>query len=166
MIKYEDGKPIKKFTEYYLPQMNITTKAKEINGLNRDTLKKKGAKVFSKGASERIVNFLNEDKDLPIVAHNVWYDLDKALMKTFKRVNMQHILPPKERWRCTMKMSQKLPGKPLALLDDILEYFNYDRRDLSKFHDAMTDAGLTAQVYMKMMTAPPPSVSHLGFTKE
>ena len=64
-----------------------------------------------------------------------------------------------------MIMAGQLPGKPLALLDDILEYFGYERRNLDDFHDAMNDANLAAQVYMKMMLSPPPNLSHLGFTK-
>ena len=64
-----------------------------------------------------------------------------------------------------MEMSNKLPGKPLALLDDLLEYFEYDRRDLDETHDAIADAGFAADVYMKLMTAPPAPISKLRFWK-
>lgn len=50
-----------------------------------------------------------------------------------------------------------------ATLDGVLEYFNYERRDPDEPHNAMSDCVLTAQVYMKLTTKPPPPVSKLGF---
>ena len=47
------------------------------------------------------MNFLNEEKDLQIVAHNVGYDRDSVLAKAFKKVGNEDKLPSNDRWDCT-----------------------------------------------------------------
>jgi len=42
-----------------------------------------GAKEFSLVASERLMNFLNEHKDLSIVAHYAKHDRDQCLKPAF-----------------------------------------------------------------------------------
>ena len=57
-----------------------------VHGLTRSILESKGAKSLTVGACERMINFLNEYKDLPIVAHYVNHDRDRVLTKAFKKL--------------------------------------------------------------------------------
>ena len=45
--------------------------------------------MISKGQVEILLNFLNERKDLPIVAHYVKYDRDDVLKPAFERLGMK-----------------------------------------------------------------------------
>ena len=89
-----------------MPKSVMTYESMKIHGKDRKVLTTLGAKPFTKGASEILINFLNEHPDLPIVAHNVEYDRDTVLKKAFDRVDNVNSLPPAERWRCTLKMSE------------------------------------------------------------
>ena len=122
--------------------------------MSRNELVKKGADKFSKGKSNLLMYFLNAFKDQPIVAHYVEHDRDQVLSKAFEKASSQDILPPKDRWRCTFEMAKQLPGIKTCQLDDVLEYFNYERRDPEAKHDALEDCRLTAKVYMEMMKRP------------
>ena len=110
--------------------------------------------------------FLNEHPDLPIVAHNVEHDRDKVLNKAFERVENTEALPPNRRWRCTFNKSKGLNGLQHLMLDDVLEYFDFERRGEDDLHDAVTDCELTAKIYMKLMARPKPKKSIYGFARE
>ena len=119
--------------------------------------------MFSKVTSDMIMNYLNIMKDLPIVAHNVQHDRDKVLKPAYKKVDNLDALPPDSRWRCTQEMANKIPGLNMISLDDALEHFGHERRDLDKPHDALEDARCAAKVYMSIMAMPEMKKAKLGF---
>ena len=63
-------------------------------------------------------------------------------------------------------MSSKLPGLNFIFLDDVLEYFGHERRDLDKDHNAYDDARLAATIYMEMMKRMDIKNPSLGFVRE
>ena len=146
-----------------MPEGEFTESALRVHGLSRKVLKKKGAKVFTKATSDMIMNYLNIMKDLPIVAHNVEHDRDKVLMPAFKKVGNLDALPPDSRWRCTQEMANRIPFLNMVTLDDALEHFGHERRDVDKHHDALEDARLAAKVYMSIMAMPEMKKGKLGF---
>ena len=146
-----------------MPEHKFTRDAKKVNNLDKKKLKEMKAEEFTKGKSNILMNYLNTHKDLPIVAHYAKYDRDKVLYRAFKKVGNLDKLPPKERWRCTFDLACSIPDIKDTTLDGVLDYCNYERRDNDQPHNALTDCVLTAQIYMKMMTRPPPPVSKLGF---
>ena len=101
----------------------MTYESIKIHGKTKKVLNTLGAKAFTKGASQILINFLNEHPDLPIVAHNAEYDRDTVLKGAFDRVDNANSLPPADRWRCTLKMSEDLPDLSSRSLDDLLKYF-------------------------------------------
>ena len=109
------------------------------------------------------MHYLNNQRDLPIVAHYVNYDRDKVLRPAFKKVDNLDALPPNSRWRCTQEMGFKVPGLNMVTLDDALEHFGHDRRDVDKPHDALEDARCAAKVYMSIMAMPDMKKGKLGF---
>lgn len=95
---------------------------------------------MTKGACEIFRNFLNAHPDIPIVTHGVRYDRDKVFRPTFEKLNAGYCMPVESRWRCTLKMSERCPGLLLRTLDEVLEYFKYERRDEDEKHDAIKDS--------------------------
>ena len=71
-----------------------------------------------------------------------------------------------DRWRCTWKLSEGLPGIECRLLDDLLEYFGMERRAVYKPHDAVDDCKYAAEVYMKIMKMLKAKAEDLGFHEE
>ena len=141
----------------------MTEKAIKTHGLTRELLKYKGAKKASEGQLKILLNFLNEKKDLPIVAHFAKYDRDQVLLPTFKRLGMEKMMPPVERWRCTFEEAERVPDVKIRDLDTLLEHFGFEARDEDVLHNAVLDCQLTAKVYMELMKLPPRKVSELGF---
>ena len=126
----------------------------------------RGALDWTKGECEKLVNFLNEHKDLPIVAHNESYDHWKVLKPAFEKVGKLEALPKTDRWRCTQKLAQQKLVQDAYFLDAVLESCGYDARDEDEPHEAGTDALLAARVYMHLVQIPEPYKSHLGFLTE
>ena len=85
---YTNGKESARYRykKYFLPKGKITTSAFNTHGYTIDMLKEKGAKMFTNGDSQKLVNFLNIEKDYPIVAHFAKYDKEDVLKPAFKRV--------------------------------------------------------------------------------
>lgn len=92
-----------------MPEHRITASASLVNGLTLVELKKLGANNWTKGKSEILTAFLNEHPDLPIVAQSANYDRDDVLGKAFNKVGNINIMPNPCRWRCTYKLSNRLP---------------------------------------------------------
>ena len=109
------------------------------------------------------MNFLNEKKDLPIVAHHVKYDRDDVLKPAFDRLGIKSRMPKDDRWRCTFMMTAREPKIKKRSLDAILEHYRFKSRANTDAHDAVEDCQLTAKVYMKLVQLPPPKTSQLGF---
>ena len=85
------------------------------------------------------------------MAHNVKYDRDEVLAPVFGKVDCAQNMPAWDRWRDTWAIAHQLPDVMGFSLDDLLERFGFDRREEDATHDALTDARLTAQVYLAMM---------------
>ena len=113
-----------------------------------------------------MASFLNEHKDLPIVAHSAKYDRDEVLGPSYDQVGNRKNLPDAMRWRCTYELSYRLPEVGARNLDDILSKVGLERRRDGETHDAITDATLCGQAYMKLMRLPNPKKPHLGFYKK
>ena len=118
---------------------------------------------WSKGESEILANFLTQHPDLPIVAHNEWYDHWKVLKPAFERVGNLEGNPKAERWRCTLKFAKKKLNQDCWKLDAVVEACDVDPRDEDLKHDAKVDARLAGEVYMKLFEMPDLPSSKLGF---
>ena len=110
-----------------------------------------------------LLNFLNDKKELPIVAHHVKYDRDDVLKPAFDRLGIKNKLPKDDRWRCTFLMSERDPKIKQRSLDAILKHYRFKPRANKDHHDAVEDCQLTAKVYMKLVKLPELKVSKLGF---
>ena len=162
---FQNGQDGKKHRERFTPRKEITKEAEETHGWSKEKLLNKGYKKFSKVASERLVNFLNEHPDLPIVAHKVKFDRDEVLKPAFKKVENDERLPKKERWRCTLAMAKVYGKIPVCFLDECLKHFKIEGRG-DDLHDAVTDARLAGELYMALMNQPVKKTRSLGFTIE
>ena len=60
-------------------------------------------------------------------------------------------MPDASRWRCTFKLSYRLPKLKGRSLDDILAALGMEPRAEGEPHDAINDATLCGQAYMKLM---------------
>ena len=109
------------------------------------------------------MNFLNEHKDLPIVAHYVKHDRDKVLRPVFKSVDNEAAMPPDSRWRCTCEMAQEVTDLTVCTLDDVVTHFKIEGKGRGKYHEAFTDCELTAEIYKRMVNKQPKKKSPLGF---
>ena len=63
IVRYENGKEARKYVQYFMPKKKFTKDARKLTGLDKIKLKAKGAKPFTVGASEKIMNFLKEKPD-------------------------------------------------------------------------------------------------------
>ena len=150
MVKVINGEIVDKFQSYVNPKRHIKQEASEINGIYDEDVKDEKT---IKELFPSILEFIN---NLPIVAHNIKFDLSflkNEYMRCFKKEL------PKYKSICTMKLwrtlylkiqKQKVPSAKLYTLvlnlldnDDIIEY-------QSNKHDAMCDVIATAKVFMKM----------------
>ena len=153
------------YSEFFIPTIEISKNAIGTHGLTKKKLKKLGAREWTKGASEMLVNFLNIKPDLPIVCHGVKYDRDKVLLPAFKRVDNVARFPPWYRWRCTLDYAERLPSLDSHHLDYVLERCGFKARREGSKHDARFDAKLVANCYMHLVKLPIPRPPELGFCK-
>jgi len=153
-ILFKNGQENKTYCRYFMPEAKITKSAKDTHGLSKEKLEEKGATSFTKGESERLMNFLNEHKEWPIVAHYAKYDREDVLRPAFEKAGTRKIFPSDGRWRCTFEMAGKskdlVPDDLPRGLDDLLEHFGYERRCEDDKHDALTDCRCAAKTYMKL----------------
>ena len=159
ILLYLDGKEIARhrYREYFLPEGNMTASALKTHRLTMEDLKKKGAKPLSRSALERLGNFLRERKDLPIIAHNVKYDIDQVLKPALKKLSLNESWLQENRWECTIKLADSrtdlVPREIDKDLNSLLKHFNLEYRDPKANHDAYIDCQKTAQLYMKLKEA-------------
>ena len=144
----------------------MTKRAVEIHGLTKKKLQEKGAKKWTKGASEQLSRFLSEYAELPIVAHCADYDYDKVLMKAFKNVGSLDWIPTAERWRCTQNLAKNKLVLAHYGLDEVLEGCGFDAREPDEPHEAEKDAECAANVYMHLKTLPDLEKTELGFWEQ
>ena len=149
-----------------MPEHDMTKRAFEIHGLTKKKLEEKGAKKWTKGASEELSRFLSEYAELPIVAHCAEYDYEKVLVKAFKDVGSLDWLPPAERWRCTQNLAKNKLVLAHYGLDEVLEGCGLDAREPDEPHEAEKDAECAADVYMHLKTLPDLEKTELGFWEQ
>ena len=137
-----------------------------MNGLTLKKLQDLGAQDWTKGRSNKLATFLNEYSDLPIVAFNAKYDRDDVLGSAFDKVGNILNLPDKGRWRCTYKLSYRIPNLETRHLDDVLRSLEIEPRKGGEYHDAITDATLSGFAYMKLIKMPDLDKPKLGFCKK
>ena len=114
-----------------MPVKGFTRDAMRVTGLSKKKLAKMGAKPFTKGQSEILVNFLNECRDLPIVVHCLWVDREKVLEPAFRKVGNLERLPDLERWKDTFVLGKELTNLKHPRLDDLLEELGEKVRDIN-----------------------------------
>ena len=89
------------------------------------------------------------------MAHNVRFDRDDVLRPAFERVEALDKFPDDSRWKCTMKLANRLLKLKTYQLDDVLSECGLKRRDEDAMHDAQIDAECAAKVYMHCVKLPP-----------
>ena len=150
-LLYRYGEIVREYQEYFLPEVEVTDNAQEVNGWTKESLKERGAKKFSLGASKILTNFLNEFPKLKIVAHNVKYDRDDVLEKAYERVGNKEGMPSSDRWECTIEISRNrpdlVPKNKSRSLDSLLKCLKLKPRTKGEFHDAHLDCVKAAEVY-------------------
>ena len=99
------------------------------------------------------------------MSFNVGYDLDKVLKPAFKGLGFNSMETASVRWRCAQDICKRTENWKLWSLDDALEHFGFLRRQEDDFHDALHDARLATQVYMKAVRLTPLKDARLGFVK-
>ena len=107
---------------------DIDAETEKLHKFTKWRLKASNSKRFSRDSAELLIEFLNKYPKIPIVAHAVKFDRDKVLMPALSRVNMQHLMPPKSRWRCTLDLSDRCVDLPDKALETIYTYFGYEER--------------------------------------
>ena len=64
-------------------------------------------------------------------------------------------------------MAAHVPFLEARGLDDVLEHYGFERRDVDEKHDALDDCRLTAKIYKELVKVPEPKVvTDLGWCKE
>jgi DNA polymerase-3 subunit epsilon len=126
---------------YFNPMRDVPAEATRIHGLTDQFLKDKP--LFSEKVGE-FLDFIGNDT---LVIHNAEFDIKflNAELKSagFKPLQMNRVLD-------TLLMArQKFPGQP-ASLDALCRRFKVDLEE-RKFHGALLDSQLLAEVYMELM---------------
>ena len=126
-----------------MPKSEITDSAFKTHKLTKEILKEKGAKELDRKELERLSNFLNEEKDLPIIAHNAEYDRDDVLEPALNKLLINKSMLQHERWECTIDLAKRrtdlVPSYIKKGLDSLLSYFHLGARDPKAPHDALID---------------------------
>lgn len=131
----------KTFQVYLDPQRDVPLEASRIHGLTTEFLK--GKPLFT----EKVEEFLAFIGDATLVIHNAEFDMKfiNAELKAagFKTLPMSRVID-------TLPMArQKFPGQP-ANLDALCRRFNVDNTE-RKFHGALLDSELLAEVYLELV---------------
>lgn len=131
----------KTFHTYLNPLRDVPAEASRVHGLTTEFLKKHP--VFTEKVGE-FLDFIGEDT---LVIHNAEFDMKfiNAELKTsgFPSLSMKRVID-------TLPMARlKFPGQP-ANLDALCRRFKVDNSE-RKFHGALLDAELLAEVYLELM---------------
>ena len=105
VVLFQNGEVVDKFNEYYVPRSTITKEAFDTHGLTTTKLLWKNAVQWTKDASDRLADFLDQNSDYPIVSHFVNYDFKDVLRPAYLRVCNQDRLPKADRWVCNWNLS-------------------------------------------------------------
>lgn len=150
LIKVANGIIVDKFTSLVNPQMHISSKASEINGIYDEDVKN------NKTIQEIFPDIMNFIEKYPLVAHNAKFDIS-FLKNEYIRCFNKHM--PYRKNICTMKLWKKLffkfqnedviSAKLNTLVINLLNKEEINEYQKNK-HDAYCDAIATAKVFMKM----------------
>ncbi len=150
LIKVSNGIIVDKFTSLVNPQMHISSKASEINGIYDEDVKN------NKTIQEIFPDIMNFIEKYPLVAHNAKFDIS-FLKNEYIRCFNKNI--PYRKNICTMKLWKKLffkfqnedviSAKLNTLVINLLNKEEINEYQKNK-HDAYCDAIATAKVFMKM----------------
>lgn len=130
----------KTFQTYLNPLRDVPAEATRVHGITTEFLK--DYPLFS----EKVDAFLEFIADATLVIHNAEFDM-KFLNAELKSCGFRPL--PMERIVDTVLIArQKFPGQP-ANLDALCRRFKVDNSN-RKFHGALLDAELLAEVYLEM----------------
>lgn len=150
LIKVANGIIVDKFTSLVNPQMHISSKASEINGIYDEDVKN------NKTIQEIFPDIMNFIEKYPLVAHNAKFDISFLKNEYIRCFNKNM---PYRKNICTMKLWKKLffkfqnedviSAKLNTLVINLLNKEEINEYQKNK-HDAYCDAIATAKVFMKM----------------
>ena len=166
VLRYKMGKRVDMFKTYFMPEKDIDEKAEKLHKLSKWRLKDMDAKRFSKDSARLFINFINQYPNIPIVAHAVKFDRDRVLMPALSKVNMQHMMPLKTRWRCTLDLSDRIKGLPDKGLETVYTHIGFEERNDDDQHEAEKDCEAAAQIFMHLMELDPITTVEGGFVKK
>ena len=124
---------------YCRTNKEISTDAQKISGISNEFLKDK--KTFS----EQHLMLLNFIKDDPLIIHNAEFDLGFLN----NELNIIGKAPLKNKIIDTVFLARKVLNSRIANLDYLCRRFNIDLTK-RKFHGALLDAQLLAEVYLEL----------------
>lgn len=126
---------------YFNPMRDVPADAVRVHGLTEEFLKKHP--LFT----EKVGEFLDFIGDAKLVIHNAEFDM-KFLNAELKSAGFKPL--PMDRAVDTLLMARKkFPGQP-ATLDALCRRFKVDNSS-RKFHGALLDSELLAEVYLELM---------------
>ena len=129
----------KTWQAYINPNRNIPQEAYEVHGLTEDFLKDKP--IF-KDITERFKNYI---KNAKLIIHNAKFDI-KFLNYELEAIKLE---PINSEIIDTLDIARKLfPGQSVSL-DSLCKRYRIDT-EKRKFHGALLDAELLAEVYLEM----------------
>lgn len=130
------------FHTYLNPMRDVPADAARIHGLTTEFLK--NHPLFT----EKVGEFLDFIGDATLVIHNAEFDL-KFLNAELKSAGFAKALQKNEIVDTLLIARQKFPGQP-ANLDALCRRFKVDNSG-RKFHGALLDSELLAEVYLELM---------------
>ncbi len=130
------------FHTYLNPMRDVPSDAARIHGLTTEFLK--NHPLFT----EKVGEFLDFIGDATLVIHNAEFDL-KFLNAELKSAGFGKALQKNEIIDTLLLARQKFPGQP-ANLDALCRRFKVDNSS-RKFHGALLDSELLAEVYLELM---------------
>lgn len=129
------------FHTYLNPEREVPADAERIHGLSTAFLADKPT------FSQKIQEFLDFIADSTLIIHNASFDMNFI---NYQLAAQGHAILPAERAIDTVKIArQKFPGAP-ANLDALCRRYNIDLSN-RKFHGALLDAELLAEVYLELL---------------
>lgn len=130
------------FHVYLNPQRDVPADAARIHGLTTEFLKDKP--IFT----EKVDEFLTFIEGAKLVIHNAEFDM-KFINHELKAAGFTKPVPMTDVVDTLLMARQKFPGQP-ANLDALCRRFKIDNSN-RKFHGALLDAELLAEVYLELM---------------
>ncbi|HEM3683591.1 TPA: 3'-5' exoribonuclease [Streptococcus suis] len=137
LAKFIDGKISDTYYTLINPQEDFGWKQKQIHGITQEDVK--DSPTFPEVYSA-ILNFIGE---LPIVAHNINFDL-----VCFRKVCEKYSLEfPQNIWHCTYRMSKIAFPKEI---NHGLEWLSYKFKIELEHHNALSDAVACGKLYQEL----------------